>query len=344
MLQFLLDTLHKATLYIASTSMLHPLLFWFGHQQQPQSLNHHNLTDQLLQKCNSAALKMEIGEHTDDGENNNHLSDYITTGGQLSPNTLSHLADQLNAVSNSTPNNTQLSAGSAALAAAACKALLFGNNSTKAESKQLGSSPATIAQTTPTNFIVRKTIGNSSGDGVESGSGGSLSYTLPPSNGAPGGKMNSSKCPECGKQLRKARDLIAHLAAMHNIAPPKSASSSQDNLNPNNKNHIHSSSNGGDLAHLPGAAAAMTATASELHQMRVMMGELKVNTLNSRVEQMVSNLDGRVGRLEKQLEMALNSIYTLVQLQTGINQQVTRFRDETSEGLRSVLSLLSEGN
>jgi hypothetical protein len=37
------------------------------------------------------------------------------------------------------------------------------------------------------------------------------------------------------------------------------------------------------------------------------------------LSQLVLVLDSRMGRLEKQLEMALNSIYTLVQLQNGIN-------------------------
>jgi hypothetical protein len=52
--------------------------------------------------------------------------------------------------------------------------------------------------------------------------------------------------------------------------------------------------------------------------------------------QLLSGLDTRVGRLEKQLEMALNSIYTLVQLQTGINSAVTRFREDICEQLKSL--------
>lgn len=53
--------------------------------------------------------------------------------------------------------------------------------------------------------------------------------------------------------------------------------------------------------------------------------------------QLVSNIDSRVGRLEKQLEMALNSIYTLVQLQTGINSQLSRFREDTNEQLKNIV-------
>lgn len=33
--------------------------------------------------------------------------------------------------------------------------------------------------------------------------------------------------------------------------------------------------------------------------------------------------------------------FRLVQLQTGINNQVTRFRDETGDNLRNVISMLS---
>lgn len=57
---------------------------------------------------------------------------------------------------------------------------------------------------------------------------------------------------------------------------------------------------------------------------------------------MLSGLDTRVGRLEKQLEMALNSIYTIVQLQTGINSSVTRFKDEISEQLKAIRTILNE--
>lgn len=60
--------------------------------------------------------------------------------------------------------------------------------------------------------------------------------------------------------------------------------------------------------------------------------------------QLLTGLDTRVGRLEKQLEMALNSIYTLVQLQTGINSSVTRFREEACEQLKTVKAMLSESS
>lgn len=58
--------------------------------------------------------------------------------------------------------------------------------------------------------------------------------------------------------------------------------------------------------------------------------------------QLISSIDSRVGRVEKQLEMTLNSVYTLVQLQTGINSQLSRFREESGEQMRSALELIQQ--
>ncbi|KIH68724.1 hypothetical protein ANCDUO_00939 [Ancylostoma duodenale] len=51
---------------------------------------------------------------------------------------------------------------------------------------------------------------------------------------------------------------------------------------------------------------------------------------------MLSGMDTRIGRLEKQLEVALNSIYTLVQLTTGMNNNVTRFREDAVDQLKGI--------
>ncbi|MFH4982402.1 hypothetical protein AB6A40_009111 [Gnathostoma spinigerum] len=82
----------------------------------------------------------------------------------------------------------------------------------------------------------------------------------------------------------------------------------------------------------------------ELRQIKSMIGELRSAQNTARVEQLLSGLDTRVGRLEKQLEMAMNSIYTLVQLQTGINSSVTRFREEACEQLKAVKAMLSDSS
>ncbi|VDO26943.1 unnamed protein product [Haemonchus placei] len=57
---------------------------------------------------------------------------------------------------------------------------------------------------------------------------------------------------------------------------------------------------------------------------------------NPNFVQMLSGMDTRIGRLEKQLEVALNSIYTLVQLTTGMNNNVTRFREDAVDQLKSI--------
>uniref|UniRef100_A0A0N5BRX4 C2H2-type domain-containing protein n=1 Tax=Strongyloides papillosus TaxID=174720 RepID=A0A0N5BRX4_STREA len=82
----------------------------------------------------------------------------------------------------------------------------------------------------------------------------------------------------------------------------------------------------------------------ELKLIKQTIHEINRNHLDSvhKLEKSLTTIDNRVDRLEKQLEMALNSIYTLVQLQTGINTNVTRFRDDACEKLKSVKALLSE--
>jgi hypothetical protein len=125
--------------------------------------------------------------------------------------------------------------------------------------------------------------------------------------------------------------LVAHLATIHHIAPTANqqmyASSSPDRQSPLGFGDSHS-----------------TSLIEELQQLRHSISEVKATNKTVKMEQMISTLDTRVGRLEKQLEMALNSIYTLVQLQTGINSQVTRFRDENNEQMKNILQLLTDSS
>ncbi|CAD5233852.1 unnamed protein product [Bursaphelenchus xylophilus] len=131
-----------------------------------------------------------------------------------------------------------------------------------------------------------------------------------------GGAPKPTQCPECGKHVRKPKDLITHLATIHNISP----------ANPDEKTDRE---------------APNESIKSDVRQLLQIVGELKATSSDChKMEQTVNLIDGRVGRLEKQLEMALNSIYTLVQLQTGVNNQVTRFRDDASEQLNRVIELL----
>ncbi|CAD5230953.1 unnamed protein product [Bursaphelenchus okinawaensis] len=130
--------------------------------------------------------------------------------------------------------------------------------------------------------------------------------------------LKATQCPECGKHVRKPKDLITHLATIHNISP---AANPDDTL---------------DLQ------ASSESLHADIRQLLSIVSELKASSSQCvKMEQIVHSIDGRVQRLEKQLEMALNSIYTLVQLQTGINTQVTRFRDDASDQLNNVVRLLS---
>lgn len=162
-----------------------------------------------------------------------------------------------------------------------------------------------------------------------------------------GGGPVRTQCPKCGKHMRKARDLTTHLLSVHKISPsqqrqtpspstPSTAVASHANKHQENNNteliasfakslvssirnqqfnclNAHSTTD--NINTTPNGANFN----NELRQIKVLLNELKVHGSGHKLEQLMVNLDSRVGRLEKQLEMALNSIYTLVQLQTGIN-------------------------
>lgn len=256
----------------------------------------------MLAKC-SAILQngeSESGDIICDEDDEEEEDPYTACIASLSPDTLAQLANQLN---NSTGNKNQpqLAAGSAALAAAACKALLFGANKKSNEDEQqlfqqqlqnedeqleqqrLTAANSVVAATTPTNFIVRKTINSNN-------SSPALTNRITTTNSAasPGGKLSATQCPECGKHLRKrkfflcqftnkflARDLIAHLATIHKIAPPI-----QNNLLNNNNIPLISKfvTNNNDYG--------TTATAlSELRQLRQQFTELKTNLISNKIEQ-----------------------------------------------------------
>lgn len=145
----------------------------------------------------------------------------------------------------------------------------------------------------------------------------------------------ATQCQKCGKHFRKPRDLIAHLSTAHKALP------SQNNNNTGAASSPSSSAQSTeDFAPFNGGGRVKATSsnsknsrkhselAQELRQMREALVEMKNGNGNNngigRLEQLLGQLDSRVCRLEKQLEMALNSIYTLVQLQTGINNSVSK--------------------
>lgn len=169
---------------------------------------------------------------------------------------------------------------------------------------------------------------------------------------SPPAALNKTQCPECGKHFRKgirasfgARDdrhlnssisgsgLQVHMTLNHGFPPP---------TNVENGHHEHDKTS--DSSRCASSEHA-NPIGQDLKELKQMIRELRSagEVKQPRIEQLLTGLDARVGRLEKQLEMALNSIYTLVQLQTGMNSAVTRFRDDTLDHLTNVRTLLTKG-
>ncbi|CAI4222330.1 unnamed protein product [Auanema sp. JU1783] len=137
---------------------------------------------------------------------------------------------------------------------------------------------------------------------------------------------SKSKCEICGKHFRKREQMTMHMTINHGHPPPESTTSSDGGKTSETEQNEEPSWSQSDLSTI-----------------RNTLSEIKtLNSTSTKIEQLVVAIDGRVGRLEKQVEMALNSIYTLVQLQTGMNSSVTRFREEACDQLKSLRSLLQD--
>ncbi|KAK6761181.1 hypothetical protein RB195_022299 [Necator americanus] len=139
--------------------------------------------------------------------------------------------------------------------------------------------------------------------------------------------LNNSKtqCSECGKHFRKSSSLHVHMTLNHGFPPPESIGSSEEKTSECE------------------ATTDENCLRTELRAMRSLVSDLKAQIVDMRqaqaapnTEQMLSGMDTRIGRLEKQLEVALNSIYTLVQLTTGMNNNVTRFREDAVDQLKGI--------
>ncbi|KAK0404415.1 hypothetical protein QR680_017444 [Steinernema hermaphroditum] len=145
-----------------------------------------------------------------------------------------------------------------------------------------------------------------------------------------------TQCAECGKHFRKESQLVTHMSLIHGYPPPGGSVTSSEG-----DHNEKGSEFGGSSAEQNGDSVPVQL---ELRQIKCMIGELRHSSNNARIEQLLTGLDARVGRLEKQLEMALNSIYTLVQLQTGTSTALNRFKDDAFDQLRSIGHLLSESS
>ncbi|VDN56863.1 unnamed protein product [Dracunculus medinensis] len=149
--------------------------------------------------------------------------------------------------------------------------------------------------------------------------------------------ISRTQCTECGKHFRKGSSLQVHMTLNHGFPPPGSSLSSDD------QGEKGSDCGAPMIDQTNGNTESTTPPIhQEIREIKNKIDEMRSAQSATRVEQVLSGLDTRVGRLEKQLEMALNSIYTIVQLQTGINSSVTRFKDEISEQLKAIRTILNE--
>nr|CAD2192016.1 unnamed protein product [Meloidogyne enterolobii] len=154
----------------------------------------------------------------------------------------------------------------------------------------------------------------------------------------------STKCKQCGKSFRKPRDLLSHLATAHKLVNGQDNNNNNNNMFPNKQAQTDTPSQQSSPCNSVFSASTDLKSSNnlpeilaiELKRLRKTFfnsknneengGQLNLNNSGSlvRVEQILGQLDSRVCRLEKQVEMALNSIYTLVQLQTGINNNMNK--------------------
>ncbi|ULT83030.1 hypothetical protein L5515_018194 [Caenorhabditis briggsae] len=118
-------------------------------------------------------------------------------------------------------------------------------------------------------------------------------------------------CKECGKIIRKSSHLPIHMTLSHGFPPP---AATVDIVPEKKLNGM------GDID-----------VESELHTIALAIADLKAaQAAAPKVEDALTFIDTRVGNLEKSLETALNSIYTLVQLQSGMTSSVNRLREDSA--------------
>jgi len=126
---------------------------------------------------------------------------------------------------------------------------------------------------------------------------------------------SSTKCPECGKHVRKPKDLITHLTTIHKFSPGEIAAMT-GNLN-SSSSGLSGSFGSSSFTQSSGDFGA-SLLVNEVKQLERSIAELKSQQKSlGQIAQSIQTLDGRMGRMEKQLEMVLNTLYTLVQLQAG---------------------------
>jgi hypothetical protein len=235
--------------------------------------------DQLLEKCNAYAA-MDVDLNGSSGNHNHHEE-----GGRRSTITedfLSHFTSAAGGSGSSGLDSSNVNAAVATLAN------LVANNN---------------------NSIHRNNGTSSSGGGklndnsiVESVS--RVASSLTPQSTTSGARK--TQCPECGKHMRKPKDLVTHLTTIHRYSPDDIANvtgnlmQSESPIVPSSLNTTtlntttSSSSSGGNTTGFSDYGSS--ALNIELKQIQKSLNELKAQRNISHLTQAVNNLDTRIGK------------------------------------------------
>uniref|UniRef100_A0A7E4W835 C2H2-type domain-containing protein n=1 Tax=Panagrellus redivivus TaxID=6233 RepID=A0A7E4W835_PANRE len=253
--------------------------------------SHNRTTNELLEKCNAYA-NMDVDPSP-----------------SASADTTADIFAQLAAESSS------MGGASSAAAAVATLASMVANNNNSIASRSGNMVP--LATSTPkifdeANLLAALQVA-------------STAFSTPSSSGASSGKK--TQCPECGKHMRKPKDLVTHLSTIHRKSPEAisqvvgslsntSTSSTDSGLLQNTQSFSTSGGTGsGSPTHT--GDYGMAKLTDEVKNTNKMLAEMKAARNFATIITTVNTMDARIGRLEKQLEMVLSTLYTLVQLQAG---------------------------
>lgn len=135
-------------------------------------------------------------------------------------------------------------------------------------------------------------------------------------------------CKDCGKILRRKSHVPIHMTMSHGYPPPAGANFDAEEEDEEDKGSLHK--NGLNVE------KELRRIASAISELR----EAQSNTPKIEDIKALITIDSRVGKLEKSLETALNSIYTLVQLQSGMTSSVNRLRQDSAKHFAELKSQL----
>ncbi|CAL2050468.1 unnamed protein product [Caenorhabditis brenneri] len=179
--------------------------------------------------------------------------------------------------------------------------------------------------------------GDASPESTDSQKGGSPERELSPESDP--STSSSESCPsppkvltckECGKIIRKKTHLPIHMTMSHGYPPPEDAQNDaeeEEECDDSNRLYRNGLNVEKELKRISSAIAELR--------------EAQSNTPKIEDIKALITIDTRVGKLEKSLETALNSIYTLVQLQSGMTSSVNRLREDSAKHFAELKSQLN---